>query len=142
MFDLKDLPLAALNTITMPIRWMKKGFSALGIAQQAKALWDALGRAGHKIEELQATNSRLEKELAAWNVFGPNTQRVIEEFAIHKSDQQRARDPIGGLLAESPEHKQTHRDRAINLDMMQQIRNSCLSCPGTLSARFRRAHLL
>jgi len=97
MFDLKDLPFTALNTVVMPICWMKKGFSALGIAQQAKVLWDALGCAGRKMEELQATNARLEKELTAWNVFGPNAQQVIEEFAIYKSDQQYACDSIGGL---------------------------------------------
>jgi len=74
MFDLQELPFAALNTIAMPIRWMKKGFSALSIAQQAKVMWGALVRAGRKIEELQATNARLEKELTAWNMFGPNAQ--------------------------------------------------------------------
>jgi len=129
-FDLKDLPFAALNLVVMPLRWMRTGFSALGIAQQAKVLWDALGRAGRKIEELQATNARLEKELTAWNVFGPNAQRVIEEFAIYKSDQKYAREFIGGLLAESPEHKQTRHDRAINLAMKQQIRNSYFVMPG------------
>jgi len=130
MFDLKDLPFATLNTIVMSIRWMKKGFSALGVAQQAKVMWDALGRAGRKIEELQATNARLEKELTAWNVFGPNARRVIKEFAIYKSDQQYARDSIGGLLAESPEHKQTRCDRAINLNKKQQIHNSYFVMPG------------
>jgi len=96
MFDLQDLPFAALNLIVMPICWMKKGFSGLSLAQQTKVMWDALVRAGRKIEELHATNTRLEKELTAWNVFGPNVQRVIKEFAIHKSNH-----------------------RAINLDMKQ-----------------------
>jgi len=130
MFDLQDLPSAALNTIFMPIHWMKKGFSALSVVQQAKVMWGALVCAGRKMEELQATNARLEKELTAWNVFGPNAQRVIEEFAIYKSDQQYTRDSIGGLLGESPKHKQTRRDRAINLDMKQQIRNSYFVMPG------------
>jgi len=129
MFDLQDLQFAALNPIVMPIRWMKKKFSALSIVQHAKAMWGALVRAGRKIEELQATNARLEKELTAWNVFGPNAERVIEEFAIYKSDHQYERDSTSSL-AESPEEQQTRRDRAINLDMKQQIRNSYFVMPG------------
>jgi len=121
MFNLKDLPLALLNLVTMPIHWMKKGFSNLSVNHQAKVMWDTLHQVGHKLEEVQTTNPRLEKELTAWNVFGPYAQRTIEEFAMYKSDRNYEKDyPYS--FPETDEEKKKQHDPAINAAMRQQSR--------------------
>ena len=85
-FNLKDLPFAVLNLVSMPIRWMQKGFENLSINHQAKVMWDTLHCAGHEIEDLQGVVARLEKELTAWNLFAPIFNRTIKDFAKFKSD--------------------------------------------------------
>jgi len=129
MFNLKDLPFAVLNLVTMPIRWMKKGFANLSINHQAKVMWDTLHCAGLEIEELQATTVRLEKELTASNVFGPIVQQTIEEFAKYKSDRNYKKVyPYG--FPETPEAKKKRHDRAINAKMRQHIRDCYFVIPG------------
>jgi len=120
---------AVLNLVTMPIRWMKKGFTNLSVNHKAKVMWDTLHRVGHKLEELQTTNARLEKELTAWNVFGPYAQRTIKEFAIYKSDRNYEKDyPYG--FPETDEEKKKRHDPAINAAMRQHIRDCYFVIPG------------
>jgi len=129
MFNLKDLPFTVLNLVTMTIRWMKKGFVNLSINHQAKVMWDTLHQAGHEIKELQATTACLEKELTAWNVFGPIVQQTIEEFAKYKSDRDYEKEyPYG--FAETPEAKKKRHDHAINAKMCQHICDCYFVIPG------------
>jgi len=97
-FSLKDLPFAVLRLVSMPIRWVQKGFEKLSVNQQAKVMWDTLHCAGHEIEDLQATVACLEKELTAWNVFAPFFNRTIEDFAKFKSDCECERSTLLAML--------------------------------------------
>ena len=128
-FNLKDLPFAVLNLVSMPIRWMQKGFENLSINHQAKVMWDTLRRAGNEIEDLQGTVARLEKELTAWNVFAPIFNRTIVDFAKFKSDREYEKEyPFG--YPETPEATKKRHERAINYMMRGLIKDGCFVVPG------------
>ena len=79
--------------------------------------------------KLQTANVRLEKELTAWNIFGAHAQRVIEGFAIHKSDRNYEKDfPFG--FPETPDQTKICRDRAVNADMKQAVHYCYFVLPG------------
>ena len=129
LFKLQELPFAILCLVTMPLRWTKKGFDDLNIPQKAKVMWDTLIRAGNQIDELHTANSRLEKELTAWNIFGAHAQRIIEEFAISKSDRDYAKDyPFG--FPETAEQTKLRHDRAVNAAMKEAARHCYFVLPG------------
>ena len=128
-FNLKDLPFAVLNLVSMPICWMQKGFKNLSINHQAKVMWDTLHRAGHEIEDLQCAVARLEKELTARNVFAPIFHRTIEDFAKFKSDRECEKEyPFG--YPETPEDMKKRDEHAVNYMMRQHIRDGYFVIPG------------
>ena len=129
-FNLNVLPFAILNCVTMPIRWAQKGFAALTLYQQAKVMWDTLVRAGHELEDLQATVVRLEKELTAWTMFGAHAQSVIEEHAILKSDNNYAQSFGAFGFPETPEETKKRHDRDINVEMKEAARSCYFIMPG------------
>ena len=114
----------------MPIRWAQRGFAALTLYQQAKVMWDTLVRAGHELEDLQATVARLEKELTAWTIFGAHAQSVIEEHAILKSDNNYAQSFGGFGFPETPEETKKRHDRDINTEMREATQSCYFVLPG------------